>query len=36
LPCLGQTRVVDVNKGVHAMIPKDLSFPKLRAEISIA
>jgi acetamidase/formamidase len=30
------TQVVDVNKGVHAMIPKSIFAPELRAAISIA
>ena len=30
------TQVVDVNKGVHAMIPKDIFAPDLRASIRIA
>ena len=30
------TQVVDVNKGVHAMIPKDIFAPDLRAGISVA
>jgi acetamidase/formamidase len=30
------TQVVDVNKGVHAMIPKSIFHPRLAAKMSIA
>jgi acetamidase/formamidase len=30
------TQVVDVNQGVHAMIPKDIFAPELRQTIRVA
>ena len=30
------TQVVDINKGVHAMIPKEIFAPELRSRITVA
>ena len=30
------TQVVDINKGVHAMIPKDIFAPGMRSSITVA
>ena len=30
------TQVVDINKGVHAMIPKEIFAPDMRSSITVA